>query len=197
MIASPGVWGETTIDVGGGQHIDAPVPEGFSALEDADPSFRTFLGRANPPGDRIIEVFLMPEDFAALKSGQNPPRERLITLDIMGTGQGDSWSEADFQKYVRVIRNMDKSHPARVSNAIHDLWLKKKAAEPSLPNVGVPEYLGLVVDQTNAVGVMRGVAVDSARGLERQIFANVYIYAGGRMFVFNLNAHVHDDSDLL
>lgn len=196
MIVSPGVWGKAMIDVGGGQHFDAPVPDGFGALGDADLSFRAFLGRANPPGTRLIEVFLTPEDFTALRSGRNPPRNRLITLDLMGSGQGDSWSEADFQKYVRVIRNMDKSHPARVSNAIHDFYLNKKDSEPSLPDAGAPEYLGLVVDQPNAVGVVRGVAVDSPRGMERQIFANIYIYAKGRMFICNLNAHVHDDTDV-
>lgn len=190
-----GSWGVATIDIGGGQAINAPVPEGFSALGNSDPSFHAFLARANPPKYRLLDVFLAPEDFLSLRNGQNPARDRMLSIDMVAPDQGDVWTEAAFRKYVGVIRGMDKTHPTQVAEAIKDFYSKRRESEPSLPRADTPKYLGLVVDQPKAVGVLRGANVDSPRGMEQQIFSNIYVYVKGRMFVLNLNAHVHGEED--
>ncbi|WP_157956547.1 hypothetical protein [Dyella sp. C11] len=193
---STGVWGDASVNVGAGKILHVPVPDGFAALGDSDPSFREFVARARGPGHRFLEIFLSRQDFQALTSGSNPPRNRMLSMDLVESEQGDLWTVEGFQRYVRVIHNMDMDHPDRIASAIQQLYADKQASGAELPPASKPIYLGLVIDQPNAVGVMRGMVVNDPAGTDRQIISNTYVYVKGRMIVLNLSAHGRGDDDV-
>jgi hypothetical protein len=188
--------GSVSVNVGGGEHIQAPVPDGYGALGSSDPGFRDYMERTQAPRHRFLEAFLTPSDFAAARSGHSPSRERMVSLDLVEGRGGDLWTEEDFKKAVGSIRSTNQATTEGVTEASRKFFSSIAKLGTGVIAAKSPQFLGLIIDQPRAVGVMEGMAIEKTNAVDKVVLVQVYLYVKGRTLTLNVDATFHSQKDV-
>lgn len=174
----------------------APALNGYGALGSSDPDYRDYMERTQAPHHRFLEVFLTPSDFAAVRSGRSPARERMVSLDLVEGRAGDLWTEEDFKKAVGSIRSMNQATTEGVAEASRKFFSGMAKLGTGVIAAKSPQFLGVIIDQPHAVGVMEGLAIEKSNEVGKVVLVQVYLFVKGRTLTLNVDATFHNQKDV-
>lgn len=80
----------------GTRQLEVPAPSGFEPISRRVPRFLTLAQNYLPPGNRLVEAYLLPEDIAKLELGQDVDIRRYFQLQTLRTVDGVPVSADEF-----------------------------------------------------------------------------------------------------
>ena len=132
----------------GNRTLEIPEPQGFSGAAQADPQFLQVLQAYLPAQNRLVEVYLTPEDKAAFGEKRAPEMIRYLQLQVAramdgkpiaatGFAQARDGMERELQK---VLGNADSTAKALAEKG--NAQLKQVTGSDAEVSFGEIRYLG-------------------------------------------------------
>lgn len=180
----------------GARTIDVPPPAGFVAVSATVPGLLE-VGAANlPPHKRLVEVFVLPSDESALRSGGNATLERLFQIESLRAGDGVLMTEADFAKSMTSLesafeRTLAKpGDPTRADARADDATLAKAGAGGAVSVDGL-EGVGIFRREPWGLFLTTRARTTSASGTEQVTRSSAIVLVNQQ--VMSLDAYTSAD----
>ena len=204
MLASmPAVAGDVAKTVYiGEKEIDLPLMEGYKEVYGTNARFDGLARQLVPPGNRLLGVYLLPEDAQAIKAGTQTAMQRYI---IVQTLKDDITikSAADFAAFKGQVLTEAGADFSKNPEALQQAnqiskYIKENYAEDAEVKVGETKILEAFIDEEKVLGISMIANIGVQVGAEtraipvglsllvldlksKPIFATVYtIYSGAK-----------------
>lgn len=140
----------------GNAEIALPVLEGFKEVFGASPQFDAFARQIVPPENRLLGVYLLPGDAAAVAAGRQTEMKRYIVVQTprsdVTIGTADEFAAIKKQALAEAGETGDSPGVKQQIDRISD-YVSKSSGQDTQLAMGETRSLGAFLDEDNALGV--------------------------------------------